>query len=196
MKKKIALFGGSFDPPHYGHIFAVAMVLNSKLVDEVWLVPSGKRDDKKLHTPAHHRRVMMEIMISTNFGSRIPVFIEDYDLKQERHLPTIELVQVMKKTHPNYDFLVIIGADLATDVKSKWVKGDELIKTVNFLIIPRLGVKLPKTLPSTFKVLPIEQSVCTNLSSSMVRQIIKQGKNIEAFVPSAVIAYFLRYKLY
>lgn len=194
--KKIALFGGSFDPPHYGHIFTIATVLNSKLVDEIWLVPSGKRDDKKLYTSAHHRQVMMEIMISTNFGSRTPIFIEDYDLRKEKHLPTIELVRVMKKTHPDYNFLVVIGADLAKDVKSKWVRGEELIKTVNFLVIPRLGIKLPKTLPPTFKALPIEQSVCTNLSSSMVRQIIKQGKNIEAFVPPAVIAYFLRYKLY
>lgn len=196
MKKKIALFGGSFDPPHYGHIFTIATVLNSKLADKIWLVPSGKRDDKKLHTSVHHRQVMMEIMISTNFGSRVPVFIEDYDLRQERHLPTIELVQAMRKTYPDYDFLVVIGADLVRDIKSKWVRGEKLIKTVNFLVIPRLGVKLPKTLPPTFKTLPMEQSISTNLSSSVVRQMIKQGKNIEAFIPPAVIAYFLRYKLY
>ena len=193
---RIALFGGSFDPPHFGHVMTVTAVLNSQLVDEVWLIPSGLQRDKTTRTSAEHRKAMISIMLATMFGSKVPVYLEGAQIDQDtKDSTTIDLVHHMKRQYAQHSFWIVIGSDLVPEVPN-WHRAKELLKLTNFLVMPRPGYEPTDKLPARMRMLENPALALTNISSSMVRKLISRGESLEGIVPPAVIAHILRYGLY
>ncbi|MBI1745963.1 MAG: nicotinate (nicotinamide) nucleotide adenylyltransferase [Acidobacteria bacterium] len=192
--KAIGLFGGSFDPPHIGHILNITAVINSVWVDEVWLAPTGRHRFKQTMASAEHRRRMVEIMRAENFGAGAPVRIDTTELdKPDTPSTTIDLVEELQRRHSDHTFLVIIGADLIEQIPS-WQRGLELLASTPFLVLPRLGCQLPDPLPNGMRV--VHSNYQTDVSSSTVRDLIAKGKNLGGLIPTGVIAYIERHGLY
>jgi len=193
---KIAIYGGSFDPPHYGHVMTIAAVLNSGLVDQVWLVPTGIHSDKDSVASSEERKAMVSIMLATMFGSREKVFLTDLQANDlSRISTTIDLLEMLQKEHPKHRFYPVIGSDLVPDL-SKWHRAKELLQSTKFLVMPRPGFELKGRQPSYIKSITSASLALTNISSSMVRSMIKKRKSIEGIVPPAVISHLIRNKLY
>ena len=115
--KRIALYGGSFDPPHLGHVITITALLNSGLVDEIWLVPTGLRRDKIHHASVDDRKAMIAIMLSTMFGSRVRAYLDTSQINRSWQLSTTaELIAEMERQYPNHVFLFVIGSDLMGDI--------------------------------------------------------------------------------
>src|SRR3989344_3593256 len=82
-RKKIVIYGGSFNPPHIGHAIAIEAVLRNFKCDEIWVMPSAERKDKHIGTPGKHRIKMLEMLIGEYFRtSKIPVKISDLEIKR------------------------------------------------------------------------------------------------------------------
>ena len=112
-RKRIAIFGGSFNPITNAHLNCAAEIIHSKLADEVWITPCGARPDKaSLKTPGLHRLIMCHLAVDTTFGSRFGVKVCDEEMKEPRNIPTIILMRRLKAKHPSYDFSFVVGSDL------------------------------------------------------------------------------------
>lgn len=69
--RNVALYGGAFDPPHIGHIRLVQSLLKTKTVDEVWLMPCGDREDKKLLLSMNKRFYLMKLLFENTPNIKI-----------------------------------------------------------------------------------------------------------------------------
>lgn len=195
--KKIALYGGSFDPPHLGHVMAIRTVLNAKVVDEVWVVPSGLNRDKVYHAPADDRKAMIAILLATMFGEKAPVYLNYSQMNCPWKVSaTYELLLEMRKQYPKYAFQFVIGSDLVPDIP-RWIRAKDLMKQKKlFLAVHRLGDPLPKKSPTYVQYIREREIALTNISSSLVRQMIQRGDSIDGVVPPLVMSHIVRNGLY
>ncbi len=196
MKRKIALYGGSFDPPHLGHVMTITSVLNSEMVDEVWLIPTGKHRDKAHHASCDHRKAMVSIMLATMFGSRVQVHLNTVQIDKPWVMSSsANLIRTMESTHPSFRFFLVIGSDLIRDIP-KWDDPKFLMQKNSFLAVRRLGDTVKKPIPPYVSLLDTNQGALTNISSSLVREMVRHGKSLEGIVPPAVISHIIRNRLY
>ena len=137
--KTVALYGGAFDPPHKSHSAIVSQILNLPFIDEVWILPSGDRKDKKLVLNMHDRFDLLKKLIEP-FGERVKVTDEEINLSKEmkRMIRTSELIPLFQQKHPECQFHFVIGGDILTTI-SNWEGWEYLMNEVNFIIFPRIG---------------------------------------------------------
>lgn len=197
-EKKIAIFGGSFDPPTIAHIQTSSEIYNLvDYIDEVWLVPCGNnRSDKNLKATARQRLEMLELakkdILDENFSE---IKVCDYEVVNEKYYPTYELLCNLKSTYPKYKFYVCIGSDLLKGLR-KWNDGDKLIRENEFIVICRDQIE-KDYLPKNSNVL--ECNIYG--SSTAIRNRIENNTNndkfyIEGLTSLSIIEYILKNKLY
>ena len=91
----IVLFGGAFDPPHLGHQHITQSLLDQKIADEVWYVPTKEHPFSKPMTPAKHRLAMLELIVT---DPRIK--IEEYELDKEGISYSRDTLDFLSQSHP------------------------------------------------------------------------------------------------
>jgi len=194
MENRIALIGGSFDPPHTGHVIMIKNLLASGLVDEVLISPTGVRQSKKTTASPLQRFVMTELMVNTEFEAGIPIHVLDYRIMRNDSYPTIELLEFLEDKYTGREFYLVIGSDLIDKIEG-WHRGQELIQKGKFIVVPRTELEIQAKLPYNFTVLGHEQRV-VGYSSTKVREKIKTGEDFEQLMSPTVRAYITRYALY
>ena len=184
---RIALFGGSFDPPHLGHKTVIDHLLASGLVDQVWLVPSGVgRYDKKSQASVAERMAMTELFLDEYYHGKPELRIETCDAEGKiEESATYRLMCYLKQRHPEFSFAVLIGAD-NIDKLSTWKFPEQLKAEVNFLAVKRIGQSLPRKLPNNVTVLPDLGLALSSVSSSQIRAEIAKGQNCQGLTAASV----------
>jgi len=196
MKKHIALYGGSFDPPHLGHVGVINALLNAEGIDEIWIIPTGVRVDKEHNSPANDRKLMVSLMLSNIFGDELPVRLDTVQLEEK--IPgstTMELIDYLNEQHPNHKFSFVIGSDLINDIP-KWKSAERLMRECSFLLVVRFGTKVPEDLPEYITSIESTQLFHATLSSTLIRQFAKEGKCIAGLVPPSVLRHIEKKNLY
>ena len=195
--KRVALFGGAFDPPHNGHVLIITALLNSRLVDQIWVVPVGDgRADKRTAACAAARRRMVEAMLQEFFGDGESVLINPIQL--EGKLPgsyTVDLLDEMQRLHPRISFSFVIGADNLKQIPS-WKSPERLFKEVRWLVMPRPGEIMPPRAPLHLKMISGPMNFQTSVSSSAVREALSKGQSLAGVVPASVLALIRAEKIY
>jgi len=134
---RIGLFGGTFDPPHRGHIDLALAALERVQLDKIIFIPAGnpphKQDLKK--TDKLHRYRMVEL--ATQNFSRFEV--SDFDIKNEKPNYSYITIGHFKKKYPNDEIYFIIGADSLRDLPF-WMNYKELVTLCKFIVVPRPGI--------------------------------------------------------
>src|SRR6185369_9653220 len=107
---KIAVLGGSFDPPHLGHLFIASQVKELLHMDEVWLMPlyQKTKQDKIFHksiTDTNHRLAM------TKFLKNAFIKVSDFEIKNNPSSYTLITLQKLQETYPEHEFYWILGSD-------------------------------------------------------------------------------------
>ena len=154
--KTIALFGGSFDPPHIGHEAIVKALLNIKYIDKVIVIPTFLNPFKsQSFAPPELRLKWLEEI----FNEYKRVEISDYEVKQKEKVPTIRSVKHFLKKYKK--IYLIIGADNLASL-SKWKSFNELKELVTFIVASRDEIKIPKE----FLTLNIDEKI----SSTQIRR--------------------------
>lgn len=190
--KKIALFGGTFDPPHKGHEAIVRKVLEMKEleIDEVWLVPAQLNPDKVRNpTKGVHRVAMLECI----FKDEDRVQVKDWELQREGKSYTFDTLTYFTSTY-SHKFYFIMGSDQAF---YKWDRCNESAAMVDFILINRAGysgdpsdvfrgVENPR-----YKVVEFNDET----NSTGVRQAIEAGKYTTG-VTLDVLMYIYEKELY
>lgn len=200
-KKQVALIGGSFNPPTIGHTQLARKVLNTcKNIDEVYLTPCYSHNfGKDLIDPAH-RIKMCELACGQS--QNISVF--DYEIRNKISGGTVTFLEKLLNDplHKKTNFYYVIGLDVANEFR-KWVRWEELMEMVPFIVHPRIGVKKSYII-DWFMAPPhkyLEDGVgVEGISSTEVRGWFKDYPNnkglIEQHVDDDVIKYILDNNLY
>ena len=192
---RIALLGGSFDPPTRGHAATARNILQSGLVDELWFVPAGDdRYDRPVVATADDRRAMLERFITDVFPGDTRVKLEAAQL--DGRLPgsaTIELVDYLRMQEPGHTFFFVIGADNIGKITG-WKEYDRLSRTIRFLAVPRLGDAIPSVIPPAVTI--IDGGEHSSASSSEVRRLLAAGESAEQLLTPHVSEYIVKKSLY
>jgi len=178
-KKRVAMLGGAFDPPHIGHLEAARIVLSEcpGEFDEVWLVPCYKHMYNKQMLSFEHRVAMCELMSKAD--GRIRVF--DYEGRNKLGGDTYTFIKMLladKAYSETHNFSWIIGVDNA-NTSYQWVNWEHLERMIRFVVIPRKGYSLKTTgkwcLQSPH-IYVLSDNHPPEISSTMVRQSFKTNK--------------------
>lgn len=184
----IAIYGGSFDPPHMGHEIACMWLSRALNAEKVIVAPTYKHYFGKDLIEYNHRLGMCRLMVKTLHNVEVS--------SAEKFLPhpntTLNLLNLYITRNQNSKFAIIIGSDLLPELH-KWHDWDEVAKAAKIIVVGRSGSHI-LDLPS-FRVYqyPIELSA---VSSSDVRNRIKSGKNITGLVSKSIKEYIMDNSLY
>lgn len=203
MSNRIGLFGGTFDPPHTGHLIMAESLRQDAGLEQVIFLPSGQPPHKIDWniTPAPHRLEMVRLAIAGN-----PQFtLSDWELTQPGPCYTLETAKYFKNRFPDQKFCWLIGSDSLADLPT-WHGFEELITTIDILTAQRGGFALDTILNQVsdevsrraFDKLKanIVRTPTIEIASRNIRRRVKRGQDIRYLVPEAVRDYILREGLY
>jgi nicotinate-nucleotide adenylyltransferase len=130
---KIACFGGSFNPPHLGHLKIALGVLRKEKFDEIWFLPTCETPLKHQTMASFEDRVQMILRLIKPYRKLKVCMIEE-SMPTPNY--TINTVRALKDIYPEHRFTWIIGSDQANQFSS-WKESDELLKLINFIVVVR-----------------------------------------------------------
>ncbi|MFH1823989.1 MAG: nicotinate-nucleotide adenylyltransferase [Candidatus Firestonebacteria bacterium] len=189
---KIALFGGTFDPIHTGHLIAAEDIFRILKLDKIIFVPTGVPPHKscKNITQAKHRFAMVKLAIKGNQKFSI----SNYEIKGKEKAYSIDTVRYFKKRlGSSVKLYFIIGSDIVRELHA-WKDIKKLIKLCNFIVMTRQGFKVPKEeIKKIGKFIDIQSE---NISSREIRRLVKKDESIKYLVPNGVEKYIYEKKLY
>jgi nicotinate-nucleotide adenylyltransferase len=157
----IAIFGGSFDPFHIGHEKIIDLCLQILPIEKLFIVPTFLNPFKnKSYFDANTRLELIQDLYKNNKN----IQIIDYEVKQNKKIPTYETIQFLKKQYNIEKIFLIIGADNLKDVHL-WYNFKNLKELVQFVVISRDGIKLQNQY-----IKPIYIELNENISSTSLRE--------------------------
>jgi nicotinate-nucleotide adenylyltransferase len=193
--ERVAIFGGAFDPFHFGHLSAIRHLLASHHVDRVLVVPSGDRPDKMHLSGATDRYEMARRGVAARFGSDPRVTVSDLQVSGRVGYGTIDLVKHFQHD-PSRRALIVIGQELLGDL-DRWKEAESLKQRATFLVMQRPGTEKPHVPPGwNVHVLEPFPDGGIDVSSTELREKIRRGESVERLIPSEVLAYCKERRLY
>lgn len=190
--RRIGILGGSFNPIHVGHAIIASYIVESDLIDSLWLMVSPQNPLKENSTLAsdYHRLRMTELVSRRLENVETSAF--EFDLPRPSY--TIDTLNALQAKFPDDEFYLVIGADNWC-LFDKWKSGEEIISKHHILIYPRRGyeIVIPEQYDDRVKAV---KAPLIELSSTQIRERLAQMKNVSFLVPEAVENYIVKNKLY
>lgn len=185
--KRIGILGGTFDPPHIGHLLIAEEVRMALDLEEIWFIPSYKQPHKEQSlTLAKHRIQMVKRAIEGNSYFRINT-IEVDRLGQSY---TFDTMKALIKEYPTVHFFFIIGGDMV-EYLPHWKNIEQLIDLVTFVGIKRYGYTLQTSYPIVEVDIPRIE-----ISSTLIRSRLLAGQTVHYLIPDRVYIYIKEKRLY
>lgn len=214
--KKLGIFGGTFNPVHYGHLRACEEVREALSLREIIFIPSGNPPlkDSELAS-AEHRYEMTKLAIEAN-----PFFrISGIECSRQGKSYTVDTINTLRHDYKGDEFCLILGIDSFLELPS-WHQPERLMELTNFAVMSRPGfsfsslhsrikadmsalsdldtgkLQLYRTvLKGSVKVLLLNVAHI-DISATRIRQLVKNGMGIKYLLPEAVESYIISNKLY
>jgi nicotinate-nucleotide adenylyltransferase len=202
---KIAILGGSFDPPHLGHILIARQVIEFAGIDQVWLMPNYSTAahhaifQKKL-SPPEDRLAMAKLLEEEKIKA------SDFEFKNNQKSITIITLRMLSKQYPQHTFYWIMGSDKLEKfhLYDDW---QEIITKYHLIIFPRehmlwhLEERVKEsltlqTIPDNIIVLHNKELILTNASSTAIRERVSKNLPIDFIVLPKVGEYIKIHELY
>ncbi|MBN6205631.1 nicotinate-nucleotide adenylyltransferase [Ralstonia pickettii] len=185
--RKIGILGGTFDPPHIGHLIIAEEVRLALDLEEVWFIPTYTPPHKDTtKTNVNDRIAMIKLAIASN-----PFFkMNTIEIERSGKSYTIDTIRSLKKIHTDSKFYFIIGADMV-EYLPHWQEIDALIKLVTFVGVKRSGYELK----TPYDILTVDIPLI-DISSSMLRNWLRKDRSAKYIVPDEVHSYIKGEKLY
>jgi len=189
--KKIALFGGTFDPIHYGHLILGQFILNNTDVNEIIYVPAfiaPNKEGKEALLPKH-RFAMTKLAVEDNKK----MDASDLEIREGGLSYTINTIAFFKQLYP--ELSIIIGMDQAQAFKT-WKDYSDIFRLVRIFVFQRAGWhmnNIPADISGHFTIL---NNPLIEISSSDIKSLVKAYKSIRYQVPDIVIDYIQKNRIY
>lgn len=182
---EIALFGGSFDPPHVGHLLAAQYVLATEPIDELWLLPVFRHPlTKTARAPFEHRAALCELLAAL-LGPRARVSRLEATLEGEGR--TVDLLEHLHAQKPADRFALVLGSDLAAE-RPHWKRFARIAELARVIELSRGGFTAEAAGAGGAADGGAAGVVLPAVSSSQVRALLSAGGDASKLVPRAVLA--------
>ncbi|MBQ1987561.1 MAG: nicotinate-nucleotide adenylyltransferase [Muribaculaceae bacterium] len=189
---KIGILGGSFNPIHTGHAILANYITQHTDIEQLWLMvsPQNPLKDNLAQSYDVHRLAMAELVARKCDN----VITSGFEFTLPRPSYTIDTLRALKEKFPQHEFVLIIGAD-NWNVFNRWKNHDEILKSHKIMIYPRQGfdIDIPVELAGSVTKL---SSPIIELSSTYIREQLKNSMNMNFYLPQDVYKYILEHKLY
>lgn len=190
--KKYGIFGGSFNPIHYGHLMICEYIKEEMGLDKVIFIPTGNPPHKELELSAKDRYEMVRLAISPN-----PDFeISDIETTRVKKSYTVDTIRELKKIYKEEKLYFLIGLDSLFQLKT-WMKIGDLSQEIEFVVALRPGYLNREEINKEIDFLKENFGTKINLiktplyeiSSTDLRDRIREGKSLRYLIPKKVLDY-------
>lgn len=194
-RRRIGVFGGTFDPPHLGHVLAGQWVAEEAGLEEIWFVPANdpwQKSSERTITPAPVRAEM--VSRACHVSRTVPVDLVMCDVEVRAGGPSFsaDTLATLRAEHPEDEFVLVVGSDAASGLAS-WHASDWLAVHADFVVYERAGHRAPA--PAGFRISPVTIPL-VEISSTDIRARVRSGRSVRHLVPGPVEALIAAHGLY
>ena len=174
----VAIYGGSFSPPHVGHAMVAAWLLWTRRVDQVWLTPVYRhafegQQDKQL--ASFEQRCSWCLAFADALGEGVEVCRIESELPTPSY--TIDTLRSLRRRHPEFRFRLVVGSDVLPQLP-QWRDWSSIAEEFSPIVVARDGYPSEQAL---------ESPVFPGVSSSEIRERLAKGQPVEHLVPAEVV---------
>lgn len=196
--RRIGILGGTFDPPHIGHLilaeFASAALNFERLLFVPAAEPPHKRDENKV--AIEHRLAMLERVVADN--DHFAISRADIDRPGPHY--SVDMVRIIGDTYPDAELYFVMGSDSLRDLPT-WYHPAEFMQLCKLAVMRRPEESIDprmheSVLPGLADRVVMIDAPPIGISSTMIVERLSQGKSVRYLVPDAVLAYILECRLY
>lgn len=188
----ITIYSGSFNPIHLGHEALALFLVENKIADEVWLVVTPSNPLKNSSDMINHSlRFDMVKLVS---DGRHDIKPSDIEFNMPVPSYTVDTLRKLSLLYPQHQFSLLIGSDNAT-VFDQWRNYEEILENYQVLVYPRLGDNL-SSISQRFPKLEFIPAPYLNISSTEIREKIRNEEDCSAILNPKVKDYILKHDLY
>lgn len=211
---KRGIFGGSFNPPHMGHIQVMTEVQKKFGLDVIHMIPSNQNPLKiSLEGPTSQQRLEMTELAIKSFGGQF--IADDREIRRGGQSYTVDTLKELAKEFPKDSLHLILGADLFEQI-DQWKNYSELFDLANIIVVARPGYELPDELEAlpkwlkkhvaefdfnfgemnSGKSLQFLTMKAVDISSTQLRKALRTNRPADQFLPLATETYIKENKIY
>jgi nicotinate-nucleotide adenylyltransferase len=185
------LFFGSFNPIHIGHLALAEYMIGYTSLENIWFVvsPHNPLKSKETLLEDHHRLEMVHLAADDDNRFRV----SDIEFRMPQPSYTIDTLIYLKEKYPDYKFSLIMGADNLESFH-KWKNSGKIIQDYHRFVYPRHGSNAENL--KLHENITIVNAPRIEISSSFLRQSIRDGKSVRYFLPEKVFEYVDRMNFY
>ena len=191
--KKIGLYLGTFNPIHNGHIALANYFINNTDLDEVWVVLTPQNPFKKNNNliQDNHRLEMA----NNTFNHLKNIKVSDIEFQLDKPNYTIDTINRLSKDFPHQQFTLLIGEDNLVNFHH-WKDYSKILDLVEVYVYPRTtDINIDQELITNNKIIILDAPKIET-SSDQIRKRIKEGDDIQSYLPKEIYKYIIEKKLY
>lgn len=187
---KVAIFGGAHNPITKGHIRLANYIIESKIVDLVFVMPCYKSLYNKELVEGFHRLEMIKL---TEKNPRVVAF--DWEIKNKiENKGTYEIMKMLER-HFLSDLYFVIGMDNSQKVR-KWLNGDKILNELKFIVVPRSNLEVTDKWFLEPPHIYLENYLPDTISSTTAKELLKDKKDVSNYLDEKVANYIANNNLY
>lgn len=202
---KIGIYGGTFNPPHLGHLVSARFAMDHLGLDRLIFVPAGDPPHKELprNAPPAQTRLELVKLAADSLLLREKIEVSDLEVRREGKSYTADTLRVFRERYPGDELWLLMGADMFLTLQN-WKRPEEICALAHLAAFARTerdtgemleiqGKYLDKAFGARSVVIQLPQII--PVSSTQIREMLAEGEG-RKYLPPAVYGYILRNKLY
>jgi nicotinate-nucleotide adenylyltransferase len=199
---RIGIFGGTFDPVHYGHLIVAEQAREQAGLDQVWFVPSARPPHKpdQTITPFDRRAEMLSLALA---GQEDKFRVETMERDRPGPSYTVDTLDALNEQHPNTDWFLLLGADSVKDLPT-WHEPLRIIDRATILVARRPGFPVWTSVVLAHHLgtderrvrMQVVEAPQIDIASRDLRQRAAEGRSLLFQLPRAVEVYIREKRLY
>jgi nicotinate-nucleotide adenylyltransferase len=189
----VGVFGGTFNPPHVGHLIVAESVRDSLRLGRVLFIPAARSPHKGMQSlaPAEHRLAMTRLAVEGNPGFEA----SDIEIQRGGTSYTVDTLREIARMHPGATLKLLIGADNLFDFEG-WKSPGDILDLADLVVLTRPGFDPPSNRSGFMERATLVTVPQIGVSGTDVRRRVKFNQSVRYLVPPAVEEYIRRHALY
>ena len=193
---RIGLLGGSFDPPHIGHLLSAGDAHEALALDRLVFIPAGVQPLKagQACASAEQRLAMTRLLVAGDMRFEVSAI----EIDRGGLSYTVDTLSTLAAAWPGAELFWLVGVDVLTSFP-KWKEPDRIVQLATLVVLKRVGTEGSDGAPDLSSIPGEPRLLATrriDISSTEIRDRVREGKSIRGFVPEAVADFIAAERLY